>query len=251
MWGFKRGDAPRYSSVTRDGYIGIGPGSGSHLPDGFTLNTFDLAAWDGAPGRGPLADRAADAVRGRRWRGWWWLYWRFYDTRIPMAALDEALGADAAKARRWLRAIEAAGLAPPRQRHARAHRRGRVLAAPGAEPLRALLREHAVDRGRREPWPPAVAAERPPADRRSSSSRPLQTDDEDEEAGMRRTPEHVRDDGRDGRGGRDPAVTAAAAGGDPAPETRSPGRAAVAGRLAPPAGTSLAARPVRTSPTAP
>ena len=34
VWGFKRGGAPRYSSVTRDGYLGIGPGSGAHLPVG-------------------------------------------------------------------------------------------------------------------------------------------------------------------------------------------------------------------------
>ena len=45
VWGFKRGAVPRYSSVTRDGYIGVGPGAGSHLPDGFVLNTFDLNSW--------------------------------------------------------------------------------------------------------------------------------------------------------------------------------------------------------------
>lgn len=110
VWGFKRGGAPRYSSVTRDGYIGIGPGSGSHLPDGFTLNTFDLTEWENAlaQGRSPVALRMPfEAEMG----GWWWLYWRFYDTRIPMAALDEFLGEDAEKARRWLGAITAAGLA--------------------------------------------------------------------------------------------------------------------------------------------
>lgn len=110
VWGFKRGKAPRYSSVTRDGYIGIGPGSGSHLPDGFTLNTFDLAEWERAltEGRSPIALRMPFEAQ---MSGWWWLYWRFYDTRIPVAALDEALGVDAAKAKRWLSALKAAGLA--------------------------------------------------------------------------------------------------------------------------------------------
>ncbi|MDP2182151.1 MAG: radical SAM protein [Actinomycetota bacterium] len=110
VWGFKRGGAPRYSSVTRDGYIGIGPGSGSHLPDGFTLNTFDLAEWENslAKDRSPIALRMPfEGEMG----GWWWLYWRFYDTSIPMMALDDALGDDAEKARRWLRAITTAGLA--------------------------------------------------------------------------------------------------------------------------------------------
>ena len=75
--------APRYSSVTRDGYIGIGPGAGSHLPDGFVLNTFDLdrverrAASPGAA-RSPCACRSSAQMAG-----WWWLYWRIYDTRIP------------------------------------------------------------------------------------------------------------------------------------------------------------------------
>ncbi|TLM80390.1 MAG: radical SAM protein [Actinobacteria bacterium] len=113
VWGFKRGDAPRYSSVTRDGYLGIGPGSGSHLPDGFTLNTFDLGEWERTlcQGRSPIALRMPfDGEMG----GWWWLYWRFYDTRIPMASLDDELGADAAKARRWLAAVRAAGLAERR-----------------------------------------------------------------------------------------------------------------------------------------
>ena len=113
VWGFKRGGAPRYSSVTRDGYIGIGPGSGSHLSDGFTLNTFDLAEWEDAlaEGRLPVALRMPfEAEMG----GWWWLYWRFYDTRIPMGVLDDALRSDSGKARRWLGAVKAFGLAERR-----------------------------------------------------------------------------------------------------------------------------------------
>lgn len=110
VWGFRRGEAPRYSSVTRDGYIGVGPGSGSHLPDGFTLNTFDMDAWREAlaDGRSPIALRMPfeDEMSG-----WWWLYWRFYDTRIPVSVLEHELGADTAKATRWLAAVRAAGLA--------------------------------------------------------------------------------------------------------------------------------------------
>ncbi len=48
VWGFKKGGVPRYSSVTRNGYIGIGPGAGSQLADGFILNTFDLRSWAAA-----------------------------------------------------------------------------------------------------------------------------------------------------------------------------------------------------------
>jgi len=110
VWGFKRGQAPRYSSVTRDGYLGIGPGAGSHLSDGFVLNTFDLDSWMRAlyEGRTGIALRMPFAGQ---MSGWWWLYWRFYDTRIPLDDLEAALGRDAPKARRWLKAMEQAGLA--------------------------------------------------------------------------------------------------------------------------------------------
>jgi len=110
VWGFRRAGVPRYSSVTRDGYVGIGPGAGSHLTDGFVLNTFDLDAWTGALGDGrlPLALRMRF---GGEMAGWWWLYWRLYDTRVPLGQIDKVLGSDAPKARRWLALIERAGLA--------------------------------------------------------------------------------------------------------------------------------------------
>ena len=155
VWGFKRGGAPRYSSVTRDGYIGIGPGAGSHLPDGFTLDTFDLGAWMKAlaAGRSPIALRMPFAAE---MSGWWWLYWRFYDTRIPLDALAEVLGADAAKARRWLAAIEAVGLA-------RRHNGALELTDAGAFWLHLAQNHFALSyvntlwtAARRDPWPDEV-----------------------------------------------------------------------------------------------
>jgi len=155
VWGFKRGGAPRYSSVTRDGYLGIGPGSGSHLPDGFVLNTFDLDAWENAleEGRSPIALRMP--FEGEM-SGWWWLYWRFYDTRIPMTALDEALGHDAAKAKRWLAAVRATGLAE--------RNNGTLeLSDSGAFWLHLVQNHFALSyvntlwtAARQEPWPPGV-----------------------------------------------------------------------------------------------
>lgn len=110
VWGFKRDVVPRYSSVTRDGYIGVGPGAGSHLPNGFVLNSFDLNSWIRALSEGQAAIALSMPFAGQM-SGWWWLYWRFYDTRIPLDDLDAALARDAPKARWWLKAIEQAGLA--------------------------------------------------------------------------------------------------------------------------------------------
>ena len=156
VWGFKQGAVPRYSSVTRDGYIGVGPGAGSHLPDGFVLNTFDLNSWMRATCEGHTAIALRMPFAGQM-SGWWWLYWRFYDTRIPLDDLDATLGKDAPKARRWLKAVEQAGLAV---------RDGRYLelTEPGAFWLHLAQNHFALNyvntlwsEARREPWPQAVA----------------------------------------------------------------------------------------------
>ena len=89
--------------------------------------------------------------------GWWWLYWRFYDTRIPLDDLDTALGHDASKARRWLRIMEWAGLAV---RHADCLE----LTELGSFWLHLVQNHFALNyvntlwtQARREPWPQAVA----------------------------------------------------------------------------------------------
>lgn len=156
VWSFKRGAVPRYSSVTRDGYIGIGPGAGSHLPDGFVLNTFDLSGWARAIREG----RTAIALRlpfSEQMSGWWWLYWRLYDTRIPVDDLDAALGHEAQKARRWLRIMQRAALATRYNGYLE-------LTEPGAFWLHLVQNYFALSyvnrlwtEARREPWPEAVA----------------------------------------------------------------------------------------------
>ena len=155
VWGFKQGDVPRYSSVTRDSYIGIGPGAGSHLPDGFVLNSFDLNSWS----RAALAGHTAIALRmpfAGEMAGWWWLYWRLYDTHIPLDDLDAALRQDAPKARRWLKTLEWTGLAVR-------HGKTLELTEPGAFWLHLAQNHFALNyvntlwtQARRVPWPQAV-----------------------------------------------------------------------------------------------
>ncbi|MCX6096502.1 MAG: hypothetical protein NT125_07335, partial [Candidatus Bipolaricaulota bacterium] len=116
----------------------------------------DLDSWIHATCEG----RTAVALRlpfAGEMSGWWWLYWRLYDTRIPLDDLDAALGRDAPKARRWLRVVERAGLAV---------RNGQYLelTEPGAFWLHLVQNHFALDyvntlwtKARREPWPQAVA----------------------------------------------------------------------------------------------
>lgn len=156
VWGFRRGSAPRYSSVTRDSYIGIGPGAGSHLPDGFVINTFDLNNWMSAVCEGHRAIALRMPFTGNM-SGWWWLYWRFYDTRIPLDNLDGAFSKEEPKARRLLRFMELTRLAV---------RKGRYLelTEPGAFWLHLAQNHFALSyvntlwtKARRVPWPQSVA----------------------------------------------------------------------------------------------
>ena len=156
VWGFTRGGVARYSSVTRDGYIGIGPGAGSHLPNEFVLNTFDLASWIDALRTGRLAT-ALRLPLADEMSGWWWLYWRFYDGRIPLDELDVVLGQDAPKARRWLKVVERAGFAVHDGGHLR-------LTEPGAFWLHLAQNHFALSyvntlwtEARRTPWPRLVS----------------------------------------------------------------------------------------------
>lgn len=156
VWSFKRGSVPRYSSVTRDGYIGIGPGAGSLLPDGFVLNTFDFSNWIQAMQTGHSAIALRMPFAGEL-AGWWWLYWRFYDTRIPLEDINLVLGHDAPKVKRWLWAAEMVGFA---------FRNGKFLelTEPGAFWLHLAQNYFALNyvntlwtQARKEPWPQEVA----------------------------------------------------------------------------------------------
>lgn len=155
VWGFKRGKAPRYSSVTRDGYIGIGPGAGSHLSDGFTLNTFDLHSWMQALHKGERAIALRMPFAGNT-AGWWWLYWRFYDTRIPMNYLDAALGSDAPKARLWLSVVEKAGFAIRRKGFLELTERGAFWLHLAQNHFALNYVNTLWTHSRRKPWPGAV-----------------------------------------------------------------------------------------------
>jgi oxygen-independent coproporphyrinogen-3 oxidase len=91
VWGFKKGDAPRYSSVTRDNYIGLGAGAGSHLPDGFYLNTFSVEEYT----KKCLSDKFPVALHmnfTENMQKYFWLYWRFYDTYICKDELHKKFG---------------------------------------------------------------------------------------------------------------------------------------------------------------
>lgn len=93
VWGFSRTAAPAYSSVTRDFFLGLGPGAASRLPNRFYFNTFDNRAYQQR-----LAERRFPTALGmtlsERLSNWYWLYWRFYETWLPVAEIERRFAAE-------------------------------------------------------------------------------------------------------------------------------------------------------------
>lgn len=91
VWGFEKGKSPKYSSVTRDTYIGLGAGAGSRLPDIFFFNTFSVKDYieTALSGRLPIA---ITMNMTQNLQKYYWLYWRFYETCIDRQHLNEIYG---------------------------------------------------------------------------------------------------------------------------------------------------------------
>jgi len=88
VWGFKRGDAPIYSSVTRDNYVGLGAGAGSYIPGAFYFNTFSVEEYI----KTCLNNRLPVAFKmefNESMAQYYWLYWRIYETYISKERLFE------------------------------------------------------------------------------------------------------------------------------------------------------------------
>ena len=99
VWGFKKATTPRYSSVTRNDYIGLGAGAATCLPGVFYFNTFSVPAYTQRclQHESPASlylDLGASILR------FYWLYWRLYETRVPKDGFAARFAEDAGI--RWL-----------------------------------------------------------------------------------------------------------------------------------------------------
>lgn len=91
VWGFKKENTPRYSSITRENYIGFGPGAGSNVQGQYYLNTFSVKEYikKCSKNKSPVALKM-DFTRSMS--SYHWFYWRLYDTHIPKKQLFKLFG---------------------------------------------------------------------------------------------------------------------------------------------------------------
>lgn len=91
VWGFKKGKIPRYSSVTRNTYVGIGAGACSRLPNIFYFNTFSVKDYINSALNKKLPVALTMEITPQLGK-YYWLYWRFYDTKINKEEIEKIFG---------------------------------------------------------------------------------------------------------------------------------------------------------------
>ena len=82
IWSFNKPGAHRYTTVTKDAFVGIGAGASSRIGDYFSLNTFSVAEYIKAVGRGSPLSLATRLNIGDKMA--YWLFWRCYDMAIDI-----------------------------------------------------------------------------------------------------------------------------------------------------------------------
>ena len=99
VWGFRKGKTERFSSVTRDDYIGLGAGAATCLPGTFNFNTFSIPAYIErcAAHESPVSLQMDMSTAMTRF---YWLYWRLYETHVRKADFERRFADDARL--RWL-----------------------------------------------------------------------------------------------------------------------------------------------------
>ncbi|MFA5497218.1 MAG: radical SAM protein [Bacteroidales bacterium] len=83
VWSFYKGTGTKYSSVTRDRFLGLGPSAGTYTGKQFLFNTFNMEQY---LTQTPL-DRLPFAYMmdvPPALEHLFWVYWRLYETTIPI-----------------------------------------------------------------------------------------------------------------------------------------------------------------------
>ncbi len=91
VWTFSRKNTPRYSSVTRDNYIGFGPSAASLLGEIFKINTFSVKEYIKCLNSSKVPT-ALGLKFNRRTRALYWLFWSSYNLYIDRKNFHRLFG---------------------------------------------------------------------------------------------------------------------------------------------------------------
>ncbi len=83
VWGFKKGKLSEFSSVTRSVYLGFGASAGTKIRNAFYMNTFSVRHYIEKVSKGEFAE-VVKMDYTNLMDDYYWLYWKLYETKIPI-----------------------------------------------------------------------------------------------------------------------------------------------------------------------
>ena len=92
IWSFNKPGTTRYTTVTKDAFVGIGAGASSRIGDYFSLNTFSAADYIKAVGKGSPQSLATKLNTGDKMA--YWLFWQCYNLTIDTDIFRSIFGRD-------------------------------------------------------------------------------------------------------------------------------------------------------------
>ena len=90
VWSFNKPEARRYTTVTKDSFVGVGVGASTMMEDCFSVNTFSLPEYIERTEKG--LKPALAAKLDDRDKLAYWLFWRCYDLAIDTGKLKSLFG---------------------------------------------------------------------------------------------------------------------------------------------------------------
>lgn len=93
VWSFTKRNASAYTTVTRESYVGFGPGAGSKVNGEFWFNTFSVGEYNKLEKPKP----AIILQTSDKFRRLHWLYWQIYNTRFDSRKYKQIFGRDLRK----------------------------------------------------------------------------------------------------------------------------------------------------------
>lgn len=88
VWTFGMSETPKYSSITRDAYVGFGPSAATLTRQSFRVNTFSVEDYIRKASAGESAAAVAMAF-SERTRALYWLFWNAYTLELNRKAFYE------------------------------------------------------------------------------------------------------------------------------------------------------------------
>jgi len=92
IWSFNKPGTTRYTTVTKDAFVGIGAGASSRIGDYFSLNTFSVAEYIKAVEKGSPMALATKLDTGDKMA--YWLFWQCYNLTIDTDIFQSIFGRD-------------------------------------------------------------------------------------------------------------------------------------------------------------